>query len=89
MINRKNWTIWRKNILDSWWLSRLDKVLDKIKRVGIEKLDDIKILIDKNNSLPDNITLKNAVTLMTCAIKDSDRFYSQLFLEEILYDDQT
>lgn len=89
MINRKNWTIWRKNILDSWWLSRLDKVLDKIKRVGIEKLDDTKILIDKNNSLPDNITLKNAVTLMTCAIKDSDRFYSQLFLEEILYDDQT
>ena len=89
MINRKNWTIWRKNILDSWWLSTLDKVLDKIKRVGIEKLDDTKILIDKNNSLPDNITLKNAVTLMTCAIKDSDRFYSQLFLEEILYDDQT
>lgn len=89
MINRKNWTIWRKNILGSWWLSRLDKVLDKIKRVGIEKLDDTKILIDKNNSLPDNITLKNAVTLMTCAIKDSDRFYSQLFLEEILYDDQT
>ena len=85
----KNWTIWRKNILDSWWLSRLDKVLDKIKRVGIEKLDDTKILIDTNNSLPDNITLKNAVTLMTCAIKDGDRFYSQLFLKEILYDDQT
>ena len=35
-----------------------DKVLDKIKRIGIEKLDSIKILIDTDDKLPDHITLK-------------------------------
>ena len=41
----------------------LDKVLDKIekikkKTIGIVKFDDIKILIDSDNKLPDYITLK-------------------------------
>ena len=40
----------------------LDKVLDKIKRIGIEKHEDNKILIDADG----NITFKNAVMLMTC-----------------------
>ena len=64
----------------------LDKTLDKINRIGIEKLDDTKILIDIDDELPDYITLKDAVILMTCVIKDGDKFYHELFLEEALYD---
>ena len=38
----------------------LDKVLDKINETkGIEKLDDLKILSDVDDLLPDQITLKN------------------------------
>ena len=37
----------------------LDKVLQKIKEMGIEKFVDTKILIDTDNTLPDDITLKN------------------------------
>lgn len=49
----------------------LDKVLDKTKEVMcIEKLDDIKILIDTGDKFPDGITLKDALILMTCAIND-------------------
>ena len=49
----------------------LDKVLDKTKEVMcIEKLDDIKILIDTGDKFPDGITLKDALILMTCTIKD-------------------
>ena len=36
--------------------------------------------------IPDDITLKNAVILTTCVIKDGDEFYPQLILEEALYD---
>ena len=37
----------------------LDKVLDKIKKIiGIEKLDDVKILIDRDNRLADDFPLK-------------------------------
>ena len=43
----------------------LDKILDKIKRIGIEKLDDTKILNDADDKFHDDITLKNIVTLMT------------------------
>ena len=39
----------------------LVKVLDKIKIINIEKLDGTKILIDTDDELPDDITLKNAV----------------------------
>ena len=65
----------------------LDKVLDKIKRTGIEKLDYIRILIDTDDKLPDNITLKNAAILMICLIRDSDKCYPQLFLEEALHNE--
>ena len=34
-----------------------DNILDKI--LGTEKFDDTKILIDTDDKLPDNITLKN------------------------------
>ena len=65
----------------------LDKVLDKIKRIGIEKLDNIRILIDTDDKLPDNITLKNAAILMIFLIRDSDKFYLRLFLEEALHNE--
>ena len=64
----------------------LRKVLDKIKNIDIEKLDDTKIMIDIDYKIRDDITLKNAVILMTCVIKDGDKFYPQLILEEALYD---
>ena len=64
-----------------------DQVLDKIKKtIGIEKFDVAKILIDTNDKLQDDITLKNMVILMTYVIKDDDKFYRQIFLEEALYD---
>ena len=65
----------------------LVKVLGKIKGIGIEKLDDTKILIDTDDKLPDDITFKNAVILMAFIIKDGDKFYPQLFLEETLFDE--
>ena len=38
----------------------LDKVLDNIKKIkSIEKFDDTKILIDTDDKLLDDITLKN------------------------------
>ena len=37
----------------------LDKVLDKIeKTIGIEKFHDTKILIDTDDKLPNNFSLK-------------------------------
>ena len=54
----------------------LDKVLDKTEEIiDIEKFDDTKILIDTDDKLPDNITLQNAVILMTYVIKDDGKFY--------------
>ena len=58
----------------------LDKVLDKIKRTGIEELDNTKILIDIDDITSDDITLKNAVILMTYQIiRDLYKFYSHFF----------
>ena len=43
----------------------LDKVLDKIKEItGIEKLDDVKILIDRDNRIADDFPLKNVINLI-------------------------
>ena len=57
-----------------------DYTLDKIKRIGLKKLNNIRILIDTDDKLPDD------VTLMTCVIKNNDKFYLELSLEEVLYD---
>ena len=66
----------------------LDKVLDKIKNIiGIEKFDDTKILIETDGKLPDDITIKYFVILITWIIKDDGNFYPQLFLEETLYNE--
>ena len=44
----------------------LDKVLDKIKEItGIEKLDDFKILIDRDNRIADDFPLKNVMNLIS------------------------
>ena len=44
----------------------LDKELDKVKKtMTMEKLDSTKILIDTEIKLPNNITLKNVLILMT------------------------
>ena len=57
----------------------LHKVLEKIKeKIGIEKIDDTEMLIDTDNKLPDDITLKNVLILMTCVIKYGDKFYPRL-----------
>ena len=58
----------------------LDEVLDKTKEIiVIEKFDNIKILIDKVDKLPDDITLENAVILMASVVKDDAKFYPRLF----------
>ena len=64
----------------------LDKSLEKIKEtIGIVKFDDTKILIDMDHRLPEYITLKNVVILMTCIIKDDGKYYPQIFLEKTLF----
>ena len=63
----------------------LDKVLDKNKeKLGIEKYDDTQILVDADDKLPVDVTLKNVSILMTCVIRDDGKFYPQRFLEEAL-----
>ena len=53
----------------------LDKVLDKIKEIlVIEKFDNTKILIDADDKLPNDITLRNVLILITCIIKDDNKF---------------
>ena len=54
------------------------------KIIGIEKFDDTKILIDIDDKLPDDITLKNVVVLMTCVIKEGNKFYPQIPLEALV-----
>ena len=54
----------------------LHNALDKIKEIGdIGKSDDSKILIDADIKLPDDITLKNVLIIIICAIKEDDQFY--------------
>ena len=63
----------------------LGGVLDKIKMIiVIEKLDDTEILIDSDNRLTNEVSLKNVMILISFVIKDADKFYPQLFLEEAL-----
>ena len=66
----------------------LDKLLDIIEKIiGIKKFDDTKTLIETNDILPDVVTLKNIVILITCIIKNNDKFHPELFLEEESYDE--
>ena len=64
----------------------LDKVLDRIKAIiGVKKFHDYKILVGKDDKLPDVVIFKKIVILMTCVMKDKGKFYPQLFLEEALF----
>ena len=45
------------------------KYYTSLKRISLEKLDDSGISVDVDDKLPDDITLKNAVMLMTCVSK--------------------
>ena len=65
----------------------LDKILDQTERIVTEKLDNISILIDTDDKLPNDITSKDDLILMTCVIKDGDKFYSQLFSKEALHNE--
>ena len=66
----------------------LEKVLHRIKEtIGIVKFDDTKILIDTDDKLPDFVTLKNVVVLITPVINDDGKFYRQIFLEEAFYNE--
>ena len=47
--------------------------------------NNTKILINTDDKLPDDVTFKNVVILMTCVIKDDNKFYLQIFLEEALF----
>ena len=60
----------------------LDKVLHKIKEMGIEKFVDTKILIDTDNTLPDDITLKNIMFIMD-VIKKMINFVLNYFSRSI------
>ena len=63
----------------------IDKILDKIKMVTVVgKFDDANIFIETDDKFSDGITLKNVVMLIIYVIKDGDKFYSQIFLEEVL-----
>ena len=65
----------------------LDKVLKEIKKLaGIKKFEDVKVLIDADDKFPDDIILKNVVILITYVIKEDDKLYLQISLEETLFD---
>lgn len=42
------------------------------------------MLVETEDKLPVDIAFKNIVILVSCVIKDSGKFYLQLFLEEPL-----
>ena len=66
----------------------LDKILDKIKEIiGIGKFDDTKIMVKTDDKLPDHIAFKNGMILITYDIKNGDKFYLQIFLEQVLHDE--
>ena len=75
-----------KHLMVNYYI--LDEVLDKIKEaIGIIKFDDTKILIDSDDKLLYNITLKNVMMIKRCVIKDNAKFGIQIFLEEALYNE--
>ena len=54
----------------------LEHVLDKSKEIkGIGKFDDTKILVDIDDTLGNEITLKNVVIIVSCIMKNYDNFY--------------
>ena len=63
----------------------LDGVLDKIKVIiDIKKFGETKILIDTDDKLADEVNLRNVAVLISCIMKNDDKFQPQLILEEAL-----
>ena len=76
-------TIKGKNISS---LIILYKISDKVlKIIAFEKFGNIKFLIETDDKLPDDITLKNVVILVASIINDGDKCYSQISSEEASY----
>ena len=48
--------------------------------IDIKEFENTKILIETDDKLPGDITLKNVAILMACVIKDDGKFYPQQFL---------
>lgn len=64
----------------------LDKVSNTIKEIiAIGKFEDTKMVVVIADKLPDDISFKKYVILMTCVIKDHGKFHPQLLLEEELF----
>ena len=64
----------------------LNKVLDKFKDViSTENFNGTKGLINADDKFPGDTPLKIVVILMTNHIKDDDKLYPLIFLEEVLY----
>ena len=50
--------------------------------IYIEEFHNNKILIDMNDTLPEDITLKDTAVLMKLPVSDGCKFYPQLFLDD-------
>ena len=86
VINRKDYERKKHLIVDHYMP---DKLLDKIKdTIGNKKFDDTKILIETDHNFLDNIIMKNVVILITCVMKDLDKFYSVHFIGKTLVTEQ-
>ena len=63
----------------------LGKLLDQIReKIGLDKFGDFKILMERDDILPDNIILKNVFALITQVISNDDHSFSQINLEQSL-----
>ena len=70
-------------IVDDYMLDIV--VLDKIKKIiGTGKFTNTKSLIDTDDKLQDDITFTNVTILITCVLKDNDKFYLHIFLDKAL-----
>ena len=59
-------------------------MLEKIKKIiAFKQFYDSKIMIDTDDKLPDNITLKNYSILLKSVLKDDCKWYLQMFLKNI------
>ena len=53
-------------------------------KIGIEKFDDTKILIETFDKFSDDISSKDFVVLIACVIINGNKFDPPIFLEETL-----
>lgn len=72
----------KKLMFDDFMLAKVSNEIKII--VNIENFDDNKISIETDDKLPGDLTLKTVLILITCFIKDADKFNPKIFLEEVL-----